>query len=98
SPSAGATVSGSVAISGSASDDVQVSKVEVSVDGGAYSAASGTTSWSATLVTTALANGAHTVAARATDSGGLTAVSSISITVSNTTTAPAAAGAIPTGY
>src|SRR6185503_8288843 len=28
----------------------------------------------------------------------LTAVSSISITVSNTTTAPAAAGAIPTGY
>ena len=87
-PSNGATVRGTVALTGTAADDGGVAKVEVSVDGGAYSAASGTLNWSASLNTTALSNGAHTVSARATDTGGLTAVKSVSITVSNTTTAP----------
>ena len=97
-PANGATVSGTVAVTGTASDDAGVAKVEVSVDGGSYSAASGTQSWSASLNTTALSNGTHTVSARATDTGGLTAVKSISVNVSNSTTAPAAQGAIPQGY
>src|SRR5947207_65874 len=48
SPSAGATLSGTAAISGSASDNVGVKTIEVAVDGGSYQLASGTAAWSAT--------------------------------------------------
>ena len=45
SPAAGATLGGTVTVSGSASDNVSVSKVELRVDGNAYQLASGTSSW-----------------------------------------------------
>src|SRR5437867_81641 len=48
-PAAGATVSATASVTGSATDNVGVAKVEISVDGGAFQAASGTTSWSAAL-------------------------------------------------
>ena len=44
-PASGSTVSGSVAVRGTASDDAGVAKVEVRVDAGAYALATGTTSW-----------------------------------------------------
>lgn len=98
-PASGATVSGSVAVQGTASDDAGVSRVEVRVDGGAYTAATGTTSWAVTLNSASVANGLHTITARATDTAGLTTTASISVNVSNTTTTPGtAAGAIPAGY
>jgi hypothetical protein len=88
SPANGATVSGTVAVSGTASDTVSVSSVQVSLDNGAYSNTSGTTSWSYSLNTAALSNGSHTLTAIATDAAGLTATSSpVNITVSNGTTA-----------
>jgi hypothetical protein len=83
SPAAGATVSSTVAVAGTAADDVSVAKVEVAVDGGAYATAQGTTSWTSSIDTTGLANGTHTIAARATDAAGKVATVSVGITVDN---------------
>ncbi len=84
SPASGASVSGTVTVSGTASDNVAVSLVQVSVDNGSFSNASGTTSWSFSLNTVSLSNASHTLAAKATDSSGNTTTSSpVSITVSN---------------
>lgn len=98
-PANGSAVSGSVAIRGTASDDTGVAKVEVRVDGGAYAMTTGTTSWSTTFNSAAVSDGAHTLTARATDTAGVTATASASVTVAN---APAsgttAAGVIPAGY
>jgi len=56
-PSASAVVSGTVPVSGSASDNVGVVKVELKVDSGAFVAVSGTASWSYSWVTTSITNG-----------------------------------------
>jgi hypothetical protein len=82
-PTAGATVTGTISVTGVASDNVALSLVEIQVDSGAYSAASGLASWSFSLNTSTLSNGSHTIRARSTDSSGLTAVASIAVTVSN---------------
>jgi Pectate lyase superfamily protein/Bacterial Ig domain/Abnormal spindle-like microcephaly-assoc'd, ASPM-SPD-2-Hydin/Immunoglobulin domain len=87
SPTDGAAVSGTVAITGTASDGVGISAIQVQVDGGASSTASGTTAWSSSLNTSPLSNAAHTITARATNTSGLTASSSINVTVSNSRTA-----------
>ena len=70
SPTNGAGVAGNVVIAGTASDNVAVQKVEVSLDSGAWLQATGTTTWSYTLNTSNLVNGPHTFSARATDSSG----------------------------
>lgn len=88
SPASGVTLSGSVSVSGTASDTVSISSVQLSVDSGAYSNASGTTSWSYSLNSASLSNGSHTLTAKATDAAGLSATSSpVSITVSNSSAA-----------
>ena len=87
SPSNGSTVSGSISVSGTASDGLTISSVQVSVDGGTFSNASGTTSWSFPLNTNSLSNGAHTLVAKVSDSGGNSASSSlVDITVNNAST------------
>jgi hypothetical protein len=83
SPAAGATLSGTATVSGSASDNAGVASVAVSVDGGAYAAAQGTTSWSYALDTSSLANGAHTISVQATDSSGNVATASVAVSVQN---------------
>jgi parallel beta-helix repeat protein len=83
SPANGATVSGTVTAQGSSSDDKAVAKVEVRVDAGAWKLASGTTSWSLALDTTAETDGDHTITARATDSAAHTTEGSVTVTVSN---------------
>jgi polygalacturonase len=85
SPASDATVSGTITVSGTASDSVALSSVAVQVDGGAFSTASGTSNWSFSLNTTSLSNAAHTITAKATDTSGSTASTSISVTVSNST-------------
>lgn len=82
-PTNNQTVSGVITIQGGASDNVFVSSVQVSIDSGSYASASGTTSWTYQLDTTALANGNHTVTAKATDSSGNTNTTSIVINVQN---------------
>ena len=89
SPVPGSTVSGSVSVTGGAADNVAVADVQVSVDSGAWQSATGTTSWSLSWSTTGLANGSHTLAARAVDSSGnLSAVVTLSVTVSNASSPP----------
>ena len=82
-PAAGATIAGTVVVTGTASDNVSVSKVELQVDSNAYQLASGKTSWTLALNTTAYANGSHTLRARATDSSGHQAWASKTVTISN---------------
>jgi alpha-glucosidase (family GH31 glycosyl hydrolase) len=69
-PANDSTVTGTVSVSGIASDNVAVAKVEVSIDGGTWNLAQGTTSWSYPFNTLAVLNGLHTISARATDSSG----------------------------
>jgi len=98
-PAQGATVSGSITVSGSASDNVSVARVDVAVDAGAFKAATGTTTWSSTIDTKAYANGSHTLVARATDTAGNAASTSVTMTVANTvadTAAPSVAIGSPT--
>ena len=86
SPADGADLaSSSVTVSGTASDDGGVDKVELSADGTTYFLATGTTSWSGTLT---FAEGPNAIFARATDTAGNTATVSIAVTVD--TVAPTA--------
>jgi Domain of unknown function (DUF4082)/Bacterial Ig domain/Putative Ig domain len=87
SPSSGSTVSGTVSVSGTASDSVSINSVQLSVDGGSYSLASGTNNWSFTLNTSSLSNGAHSLSAKTTDAAGISATSSpLALTVNNGST------------
>jgi hypothetical protein len=88
SPASGSSVSGTVSVSGTASDSVSISSVQVSVDGGSYSLASGTSTWSFSLNTDSLSNGAHSLSAKTTDAAGISATSSVvTLTVNNGSTA-----------
>ena len=79
SPANGTSVVGpSVMVSGMASDDTAVARVEVSTDGATWALANGTTSWSATLT---LAAGETTVYARATDTSGNNETASLTVRV-----------------
>jgi hypothetical protein len=94
SPTAGASVHGALGVSGNAGDNQAVAKVEVQIDGGPYQAASGTSSWQASLDMTQYPDGTHRITARATDTAGLTSSSSLDVVVSNT---PVAAPTPPAG-
>jgi hypothetical protein len=100
SPAGGATVKGTIGVSGNASDDAAVARVELSVDGGGWMLTSGTTSWSFTLDTTIYGDGPHTIAARASDMAGNSSSASVSVTVDNPdadTTAPSVSISSPVG-
>lgn len=81
SPTGSATVSGVVGVEGTATDDVAVSVVEVSVDGGGFTPASGTATWSYAWDTSGYAAGAHTVTVRAVDSAGNASSASVTVDV-----------------
>lgn len=82
-PANNATVSGNVAVSGTASDPSGVTGVQVSVDGGTPMVASGTTTWSTSINTADLSNGPHTITATATNGSGATGSATITVTVSS---------------
>jgi hypothetical protein len=65
-----------ILISGTASDDTAVAKVEVAVDDGPYQVAAGTTSWTAAVD---LSQDRHVINARATDNLGVTATTAITV-------------------
>ncbi len=88
SPSDNASVSGIFTLSGTASDNEALSKVEIAIDGGAASAASGTSDWSYSINSLALTNGAHSLSASAEDSSGNRSSVSVQIVVGNDLTAP----------
>lgn len=83
-PAGGTTVSGTVTISASASDDVGVAQVEFFANGVSLGVDSnGTDGWSVTWDTTTTADGVCTITATATDTASQTASDSVTITVSN---------------
>jgi hypothetical protein len=90
SPLDGSTVQGVVVITGTASDNVNVSSVKVAIDNGTAAAATGTTSWSFSwnTNTSAYPNGLHRITVTATDNAGLAATVSINVTVNNQITPP----------
>jgi poly(hydroxyalkanoate) depolymerase family esterase len=84
SPTSGATVSGSLAVAASASDNVGVSRVDVLVDGN-LAGSDSSAPYSVTIDTTTLANGTHTLTARAVDAANNTGTSgAVTVTVQNT--------------
>jgi parallel beta-helix repeat protein len=86
-PPNGATVAGTVNITGTASDpndNLELQNIQVKVDNGNWNIATGTTNWYYVLDTTALLNGAHTIYARAFDGGLYSTTISRSIDVDNT--------------
>lgn len=85
SPASGATVSGTTTVSASASDNVGVAGVQFLVDGSALGAEDTTSPYSASWNTTTVANGSHSLTARARDAAGNSTTSAaVSVTVSNT--------------
>lgn len=91
SPGAGSTLSGTVTVTASASDNVAVASVQFALDGTSLGA-DATAPYTASLNTTSFANGGHTLTATATDTSGNTAVASIPVTISNVVTPPPPSG------
>ena len=79
-PATGATVSGSVALAATASDNVGVSRVEFRVDG-TLVLSDTTAPFAATWDATGASAGAHTITATAYDAAGNSSVSTVSVTV-----------------
>jgi subtilisin len=79
-PADGATVTGAVAITATATDDVGVVKIEFFVNGSLASTdANGSDGWSTTWNASGLAGGAYTLKATATDTAGHTASDSVTV-------------------
>ena len=88
SPAQGTLVSGPVTVSAMASDPIAVSGVQFLLDGASLGAQVTSPPYSITWNTTTVADGPHTLAARATDSVGLSTTSTaVSITVNNSANA-----------
>jgi parallel beta-helix repeat protein len=84
SPASGTTLTGTVTVSGTANDDRGISGIEIRVDEGSYSAVTRSTTWSATVDTAGVADGAHTIAVRALDQAGNVGSASGGFTFENT--------------
>lgn len=92
SPTGPMSATGSITVAASASDNVGMAKVDLLVDGqvaATANAASASTSWN----TATVADGNHSVAARATDTSGNVATSAV-VTVTVDNTAPAVPGSL----
>ncbi len=93
SPANGATVSGTVGISASATDNVGVTKMEILIDGTIVAQGTAATisySWN----TLNYANGSHTIVARAYDAANNVGSASISVSVQNSTIADTTAPSV----
>jgi subtilisin family serine protease len=77
SPTNNSSVTGTIAVAGTASDDFAVARVLIDIDNGPAVLASGTTSWSYSLDTNTLSGGTHTIYAQAVDAAGQTATASV---------------------
>ena len=86
SPSSGQTfTTSSATVTGTASDSIGLSKVEVRVGSGSWHLASGTTSWSEAVT---LSPGSNTIYARATDTSGNAGEASVSVSYDSSTVLP----------
>lgn len=86
SPLGGQTVSGPVTVSANATDNVRVAKVEILVDGVVKQTLT-TAPYTYVLDSTTVADGSHTIAAKAYDPSNLSSTASVTVTVKNTSAA-----------
>jgi len=85
-PANGATVSGTVTVTATGSDNVGVTKMEIYIDGTLRTSNTNATSISYSWNTTTFANGSHTIVSKAYDAANnVGASSNVTVTVSNTT-------------
>jgi hypothetical protein len=97
SPLAGATVSGSIAVTASASSTVGIASVQFAVDGTAFGSLDTSSPYTQSLNTATLTNGKHTLTAVAKDTGGRQTTSAgLAITVNNSVTPPSVSITSPT--
>ena len=83
-PANGATVSGTVTVNATASDNVGVTQMQILIDGSVAASNTNSTSLSFNWSTTSVANGSHTIVSKAFDAAGNVGTSStITVTVSN---------------
>lgn len=83
-PTEGTTVNGTTTVEGTASDaDGNVSHVEVRVDDGAWTNATGTENWTYEWDTTQHEDGNHSVDARSYDGQNYSAIDTVNVTVEN---------------
>src|SRR5262249_24672854 len=88
-PASGSTVSGSVTVTASASDDVGVAGVQFLLDGTALQAELTSPPYTISWNTTTVGNGSHILSARARDAAGNTATAAnVTVTVSNSAGSP----------
>ncbi len=92
-PVASSTLSGTVNLSATASDNVGVVGVKFLIDNVITGVEDTTSPYATTWNTTTVTNGTHTVTAIARDAAGNTGTSTVSVTVNNTVTPPPPAGA-----
>ena len=84
SPANGATVSGTVTINATASDNVGVTQMQILIDGNLVASNTNSGSLSFSWSTASVANGSHTIVSKAFDAAGNVGTSStITVTVSN---------------
>ena len=84
SPANGATVSGTVVINATASDNVGLTQMQILIDGSVVASNTNSTSLSFNFNTTTVPNGSHTILSKAFDAAGNVGTSStVTVTVSN---------------
>jgi glucose/arabinose dehydrogenase len=98
-PATGATVSGTVTVTATATDNVGVAGVQFLLDGANLGAEDTASPYSVSWNTTTIADGGHTLSARARDAAGNTATATaVNVTVQNTAaTGPVASYAFNEG-
>jgi hypothetical protein len=97
-PAGGATVSGSVTVSATASDNVGVTGVQFQIDGANLGAMDVAAPFSVSWNTATASNGSHTLRAIARDAAGNTTTSAaVTVSVSNDTTMPTVSITAPAG-
>jgi len=83
-PANGATVSGTISVTATASDNVGVTKMEIYIDGALKTSNTNATSLAYSWNTTTASNGAHTITSKAYDAANNVGTSStVNVTVSN---------------
>ena len=93
-PATGATVSGTVTVSATASDNVGVTGVQFKIGGTNVGAEDQVSPYAVAWNTTTLPNGTHTLSAIAKDAAGNTKTAQITVTVSNSATPPPTGGSV----
>ena len=91
-PAASSSLSGTVAVTADAADNMGVVGVQFLVDGANLGAEDLSAPFSASWGTTLFANGTHSITARARDAAGNTSTATVSVTVSNNQALPITMG------